>query len=302
MDNQNISFDEIFNKVRENEFVDSLEEDVIVAEQKYIDGIAIRATVPEIRVDAVIVFFCCQGSVLFTVDYKTYNLTAGMGIVLISRNVVGEIQRSDNYIGYALIISKQFMISLVDEIPSLMAKATKTGLAGNDIQFEADEMKIITTNIERIRRQLKTTDNVFREYIVKNEVSNFFMELVYFMLKKGTDENSAGKTNQTDAVIRKFLQLLLQNFKKQHEVIFYAQELCMTHGNLTRIITHASGKSPLKWIHDALLAEAKTLLRKPDVSTQQIAEELHFSDQSSFSKFFKKHTKMTPTEFRRKRY
>ncbi len=105
---------------------------------------------------------------------------------------------------------------------------------------------------------------------------------------------------QTDAVIRKFLQLLLQHFKEQHEVGFYAKELCMTHGNLTRVMTHASGKSPLKWIHDALIAEAKTLLRKPDVSMQQIAEELHFGDQSSFSKFFKKHTGMAPTEFRRK--
>lgn len=300
MDNQNISFDEIFNRFHKNEFVDSLEENIIVAEYTCIDEIDMQLPVPEIRVDAVIVFFCCQGSVLFTVDYKTYNLTAGMGIVLISRNIVGEIQRSDNYIGYALIISKQFMISLVDEVPSLMAKVTQGSLAGNSIQFQEDEMQIITTSIERIRRQLKTTDNTFRKYIVKNEVSNFFMELVYFMLKKRPEEDRYQKTNQADTVIRKFLQLLLQKFKQQHEVMFYANELYMTHGNLTRIMTHASGKSPLKWIHDALLAEAKTLLQKPDISIQQIAEELHFGNQSSFSKFFKKHTGLTPTEFRKK--
>lgn len=126
------------------------------------------------------------------------------------------------------------------------------------------------------------------------------MELVYFMLKKRPEEDRYQKTNQADTVIRKFLQLLLQNFKQQHEVMFYANELYMTHGNLTRIMTHASGKSPLKWIHDALLAEAKTLLQKPDISIQQIAEELHFGNQSSFSKFFKKHTGLTPTEFRKK--
>ncbi len=300
MDNQNISFDEIFGWIHNNEFVDSLEEDVIIAEEKFIDGIPIQSSGPEIRVDAVIAFFCCEGSILFTVDYTTYTLTAGMGIILISRNLVGDIRRSDNYVGYALIISKQFMISLADEVPSLMANVTKARVAGSSIQFEADEMKILTTSIERIRRQLKTTDNTFRKHIVKNEVGNFFMELVYFILKKRTDEDFPPKMTQTDAVIRKFLQLLLQHFKEQHEVGFYAKELCMTHGNLTRVMTHASGKSPLKWIHDALIAEAKTLLRKPDVSMQQIAEELHFGDQSSFSKFFKKHTGMAPTEFRRK--
>ncbi len=107
-----------------------------------------------------------------------------MGIILISRNLVGDIRRSDNYVGYALIISKQFMISLADEVPSLMANVTKARVAGSSIQFEADEMKILTTSIERIRRQLKTMDNTFRKHIVKNEVGNFFMELVYFILKK----------------------------------------------------------------------------------------------------------------------
>ncbi|MCD8179486.1 MAG: helix-turn-helix domain-containing protein [Tannerellaceae bacterium] len=70
--------------------------------------------------------------------------------------------------------------------------------------------------------------------------------------------------------------------------------------NLTRIITSNSGKSPLKWIHDDLIAEAKTLLWKPDISIQEIAEELHFGDQSSFSKFFKKNVGVTPTKFRKK--
>lgn len=68
--------------------------------------------------------------------------------MLISRNIVGDIQRSANYIGYALLISRQFMISLVDEVPSLRANVTKARVAGNSIQFEAGEMKIITDSIE----------------------------------------------------------------------------------------------------------------------------------------------------------
>ena len=54
----------------------------------------------------------------------------------------------------------------------------------------------------------------------------------------------------------------------------------------------------MKWISDALISEAKILLRKPDINIQQISEELHFGEQSSFSKFFKKHTGVTPVEYR----
>lgn len=61
MDNQNISFDEIFNRFHKNEFVDSLEENIIVAEYTCIDEIDMQLPVPEIRVDAVIVFFLLSG-------------------------------------------------------------------------------------------------------------------------------------------------------------------------------------------------------------------------------------------------
>lgn len=72
----------------------------------------------------------------------------------------------------------------------------------------------------------------------------------------------------------------------------------MTPGNLSRAVTAASGKSPIKWISDAVVAEAKILLRNPDMNIQQVSEELHFGDQSSFGKFFKKHTGFTPIEYK----
>jgi AraC-like DNA-binding protein len=47
------------------------------------------------------------------------------------------------------------------------------------------------------------------------------------------------------------------------------------------------------------MTEAKILLRNPSLSIQQIADQLNFSDQSSFGKFFKKHHRMSPLEYRK---
>ena len=44
--------------------------------------------------------------------------------------------------------------------------------------------------------------------------------------------------------------------------------------------------------------EASRLLRDPELTLQQIAEELAFADQSSFGKFFRKHSGMTPMKYR----
>jgi len=47
-----------------------------------------------------------------------------------------------------------------------------------------------------------------------------------------------------------------------------------------------------------VIIEAKVLLRTPSYNVAQVAEELHFSDQFFFAKFFKKHTGLTPSQFR----
>jgi AraC-like DNA-binding protein len=39
-------------------------------------------------------------------------------------------------------------------------------------------------------------------------------------------------------------------------------------------------------------------LRDPKLTLQQVAEELSFADQSSFGKFFRKHSGMTPLKYR----
>ena len=59
-----------------------------------------------------------------------------------------------------------------------------------------------------------------------------------------------------------------------------------------------SGKTVSKWINDALIAEAKILLRDMDMSIQRISEELDFSNPSSFCKFFKRQLGQTPLEYR----
>ena len=58
------------------------------------------------------------------------------------------------------------------------------------------------------------------------------------------------------------------------------------------------GIPPGKLIHERLLLEAKRLLRYSDLPVADIADQLNFEDPSYFSRFFKKHTGFSPSEFR----
>ena len=48
------------------------------------------------------------------------------------------------------------------------------------------------------------------------------------------------------------------------------------------------------FLHEAVLVEAKMLLKTTDLTVQEISDRLNFSSPSAFVQFFKKHTGTTP--------
>ena len=53
-----------------------------------------------------------------------------------------------------------------------------------------------------------------------------------------------------------------------------------------------------EFIDRSVVLEIKMLLGSTELSVQEIAYRLHFPDQSYLGRFFKKHTGVSPTEFR----
>ena len=48
-----------------------------------------------------------------------------------------------------------------------------------------------------------------------------------------------------------------------------------------------------------MILEAKAMLKSSEQSIQEIADELHFANQSFFGKYFKHHTGFSPKEYRK---
>jgi AraC-like DNA-binding protein len=69
---------------------------------------------------------------------------------------------------------------------------------------------------------------------------------------------------------------------------------------LSLVIKEATGKSAGDWIDQYVIQEAKNQLRFSGKNVQQIAYDLNFSNQSSFGKYFKNLTGMSPTAFQNK--
>lgn len=98
--------------------------------------------------------------------------------------------------------------------------------------------------------------------------------------------------------IQQFKTLLDRDFRAHRPVQAYADALGLTAGQLSRICREVLGMSALDVIHARLVHEAQRELVYTVGSIQQLAAELGFEDDAYFSRFFKRHTGLSPRDFR----
>lgn len=98
---------------------------------------------------------------------------------------------------------------------------------------------------------------------------------------------------------RQFNLMVEMHFKKQHEVQFYASSLNKSPKTIANVFAIYGKKSPSQIIYERIALEAKRLFYYTDKSAKEVYTELGFEDASHFSRFFKKHTRQSPSEFRK---
>jgi len=96
----------------------------------------------------------------------------------------------------------------------------------------------------------------------------------------------------------RFKQLVAENCKELKQVKEYAALLNITPLYLNEIVKEVTGFSASHRINEEILLEAKRMLSYSRLDVKQIAYELGYEDHAYFSRFFKKHTGMTPVAFR----
>ncbi|CAN0628377.1 AraC family transcriptional regulator, transcriptional activator of pobA [Burkholderia multivorans] len=100
------------------------------------------------------------------------------------------------------------------------------------------------------------------------------------------------------AQIERFRTLVDERFRTRAPVDWYAGELGITAGQLSRLCREALGLSSLDVINARIVREAQRELVYTTKSVKQLAAALGFDDEAYFARFFKKHTGQSPTAFR----
>lgn len=95
-----------------------------------------------------------------------------------------------------------------------------------------------------------------------------------------------------------FRRLVEKEYRQLHTVQEYADRLNVSVRTLNKCVNECSDKSPLAFINDRVVLEAKRLIRYTNMMIKEIAYELGYEDPSYFVKLFKRQTGSLPSDFR----
>ena len=106
------------------------------------------------------------------------------------------------------------------------------------------------------------------------------------------------KSSRRDEIVANFLDCVKENYREHRELGFYAEQLSLSLKYMSQVIFDQTGRHPSQWIKDYVILDAKTMLRSGRYTVQQVADELHFPNQSFFGKYFKEAVGVSPKKWK----
>lgn len=251
-----------------------------------------------IRFEALSVTLICDGELDININGSDYHFNSKALFDIIDLHVFQCKRISSDFRGYQLIMTKSF---LEESMRGVKRMPLSDFLARFNYPIEEltdEETSLLESAIQRMIERTATNNHIYQRDLIKNELRNFLLEMMNIITHKSKIEQAKVLRNK-EMMIGTFLHLLNIHCKKEHTVEFYAQELCIDPKYLSRILKSFNGKTATTWIDEAIMKEAVFLLNDPKIPIQQVSEMLFFSDQSAFGKFFKRHSGVSPLNYRR---
>lgn len=247
------------------------------------------------RTDVTTAIVYLRGEVRFRINMKEFSATAPCMVIMPADALIECVDVSEDALTRIIVMSRNFTDSLFSTQSNTLPLLKH--ITDNPIIDLTGEEEAFTNFYILLKNLIKGSKSPWRLEAARH------LTLALFYAYSGSKHQyatSSAHKERKDEIYEHFIDLLKQNYKKEREIGFYADLLCMSPKYLSRMVKEASGKLASEWIEDYVVTESKALLSSTTMSIQQISNTLNFPTQSLFGKYFKRVTGISPREYRKK--
>lgn len=237
-----------------------------------------------------------RGRVKIQIDLKTYIAGVNDIVFLDSQSILQVMEVIEDVQCVSVSFTDEFALKNIQNYSDVNVLRLFAEKKITVFHLPAPKRDLFIQLIEHLYRLNRGQEKYYR----KERIMHFFnvLALELMGIVREEIEKLDLKTSRKKILIDQFLKHLKMHARKERDVQFYADKLCVTPDYLTRVIKQASDLTAREVIEEAVVMEARDLLMDHNLSIGRIAEILNFSDQSFFGKYFKKKMKVSPNAFR----
>jgi AraC-like DNA-binding protein len=237
-----------------------------------------------------------QGSPTHLVDFDPIKIKPNT-LLFLNKDTVQRFDNKTKFGGKAILFTDSFFCKTETDTRFL-----RNSILFNDLfsvsQIQVNkQFKLFADLLQQMTDELQNIKDNSQGDILQNLLHNFLLHAERERRKQDFTEIKKGA--DLDYVML-FKDLLETGYKSQKQVNNYAKQILITEKRLNQATTKVLGKSPKEIIDDRIMLEAKRTLAHTTESVKEIGYNLGFEEPTNFIKYFKKHSKFTPTEFREK--
>lgn len=243
------------------------------------------------------ILFVKKGKGLMSMQINEIKLSENSVVLPESKTVFTIHSISEDFEARVLTYRNDFIEKLGLKLNKLKVfKYFKTHIK-ESAHLPADEFNLLWTQIDLLRAVLHNKIPLnYNEDVVEHLFSAFIYTLSSSLLKQ--EKLNKNKMTRQEDITFEFIKNVFENLKTERSLQFYADKQQLTIRHLSSVVKSVTKRTGNQIISEFVMNEAKILLSTTNEAIYKIATDLNFSDPYSFSHFFKKHSKMSPVQYR----
>lgn len=243
------------------------------------------------RHDSYLMVFFTAGSGIHEIDFDRFDIKEG-SLFLLQPGQIHFWSLSQDIEGFVVIFSQE-IYNLYFGQKKINDYAFYSSINNKpQVYFDAKAVKGITPYFELLMHESKQKNKYQLDKMLN------LLDSIHIEIARKYDDSEIHEVHSYNLKIKKFEELLELYFKTNKSPSFYAEQLHITLKHLNRICNDILKKTATEVIADRVVLEIKRMLIDKQLAVNEIAEEVGYDDYSYFSRVFKKHTNLSPTEFR----
>lgn len=245
------------------------------------------------RIDMTMAIIYEQGSADLKINMRDYHIEAPAVLLVLNDQIYQSAGHSEDLRSKVILMSRSFSDSLFANSGEILP--LKSSIMKNPVMKIENEENVFGQFFQLLQNIAASPRQEFKIESARHLTLSMFYG--YSHLKHEVNEVKCTNSRQEE-IFTKFTELLERHHKKEREIAFYADKMCMTSKHLSQVIKDYTGKTALGIIEEYVISEAKSMLLSTTMSIQQISDELNFPSQSVFGKYFKRVAGISPSEYR----